>query len=117
MPIWLEFYKEGAITKEQYTQCLTNLAFAANVIGKFHEGEKYSKESLAVDSTEHLAYTNLAASLLMQGRYSEAEKLYIQFKSEFKDSFLDDLKVLTEYGVIPKEREADVEKIKRLLTE
>lgn len=117
IPLVREFYNHGADIEELLSNKLTNLSFYANIIGKFDEGEKYSKESLAVDSTDHLAYTNLAAALLMQGRYVEAEKLYLQFKSEFKDGFLDDLNIFAEHGVIPKEREADVERIKKLLNE
>lgn len=60
----------------------------ANILGKFKEGEKFSLEALQVDSTKHIAYTNLASALLFQGKIEEAEKIYRQYKSEFKDGFL-----------------------------
>ena len=65
----------------------------------------------------HFIYTNLAAALLFQGKHTEAEKIYRQYKSELSDSFLDDFKQFAEAGVIPPECEADVEKIKQLLSE
>ena len=72
---------------------------------------------LQVDSTQHLAYTNLAAAYLLQGKYQAAEKLYRQYKNEFKEGLLTDLDELAKAGVIPAERKADVEKIKKMLNE
>ena len=72
---------------------------------------------MAVDSTQHWIAANLAHALLFQGKYAEAEKIYREYKSELKDSFLDDFRQFAEAGVIPKEREADVERIKRMLNE
>ena len=91
------------------------LSIISNHLGKFKEGEYYALEALKVDSTKHLAYTNLAAALLFQGKTAEAEKLYRQFKSEFKDSFLDDFAEYERLGVIPEERKMDVERIKAML--
>lgn len=93
----------------------TNMSFNSNLLGKFKDGELYALEALKVDSTKHLAYTNLAAALLFQGKTVEAEKLYRQFKSEFKDGFLDDFAEYERLGVIPEERKMDVERIKAML--
>lgn len=79
--------------------------------------KKYAHQALEIDSTQHYVYTNLAAALLFQGKYTEAEMIYRQYKSELKDSFLEDFKQFAEAGVIPKEYEADVENIKRILNE
>ena len=84
---------------------------------QYAESEHLAREGLAVDSTQHFIYSNLAAALLFQGKYAEAEKIYREYKSELKDSFLDDFRQFAEAGVIPKEREADVERIKRMLNE
>ena len=76
-----------------------------------------TREGLQVDSTQYWIASNLAAALLFQGKYVEAEKIYRQYKKELKDSFLDDFKQYAEAGVIPPEYEADVEKIRKLLEE
>ena len=72
---------------------------------------------MMTDSNQHWIASNLAAALLFQGKYAEAEKIYRQYKDEQKDSFLDDFKQFAEAGVIPKEYEVDVEKIKKILME
>ena len=111
-------YKKNAYNwKDGYNERLIQHSFCANLLGKFEEGELHSLEALKVDSTEHLAYTNLAAAYLLQGKYQAAEKLYRQYKSEFKDGLLTDLDELAKAGVIPADRMADVEKIKRMLNE
>jgi predicted Zn-dependent protease len=96
---------------------LGNQSFFAIFMKQYAEAEQYARKGLAVDSTQLFIYTNLAAALLFQGKYGEAEAIYRQYKSELKDSFLGDLKQFAEAGVIPKEREEDVEKIKKLLEE
>ena len=74
-------------------------------------------EAIKVDSTQHIAYANLAAALLFQGKVEEAEKLYRQYKAEFKDGFLDDFAEFERLNVIPEERKKDVERIKAMLRE
>ena len=103
--------------KAEYNKKLIQHSFCANLLGKFEEGELHSLEALKVDSTQHLAYTNLAAAYLLQGKYEAAEKLYRQYKNEFKEGLLTDLDELAKAGVIPAERKADVEKIKKMLNE
>ena len=92
-------------------------SYSAVMVKSFNRAEQLAKEGLAVDSTQHFIHTNLAAALLFQGRYAEAEKIYLQYKSELKDSFLDDFRQFAEAGVIPKKCEADVERIKKMLNE
>lgn len=101
--------------KEVYNTRLVVQSFLANLLGKFNEGETYSLEALQSDSANHVAYTNLAAALLFKGRVAEAEKLYRQYKQELKDTFLDDLAEYERLKVIPKERIADVERIRKML--
>ena len=103
--------------KTDYHGKLISQSFYANLLGKFEEGELHSLEALKVDSTQHLAYTNLAAAYLLQGKYQAAEKLYRQYKNEFKEGLLTDLDELAKASVIPAERKADVEKIKKMLNE
>ena len=96
---------------------LVNLSFCSISEKQYAEAEAYSKEALEVDSTQHFAYGNLAAALLFQGKYQEAEKIYRQYKSELKEGFLSDFEEFAKVGVIPKNREEDVEKIKNILEE
>ena len=105
--------------KNNYTELLKSILVSQSFYSIFEkqyvEAEIYSKEALKVDSTKHVAYGNLAAALLFQGKYQEAEKIYRQYKSELKEGFLSDFEEFSKAGVIPKNREEDVEKIKQLL--
>ena len=105
--------------KNNYTELLKSILVSQSFYSIFEkqyvEAEIYSKEALEVDSTKHVVYGNLAAALLFQGKYQEAEKIYRQYKSELKEGFLSDFEEFSKAGVIPKNREEDVEKIKQLL--
>ena len=94
---------------------LGNMAYNAIFMKKYSEAEQLAREGLAIDSTQHFIYSNLAAALLLQGRYNEAEPIYRQYKDELKEGFLDDFEQFKAAGVIPQEREEDVEKIKQML--
>lgn len=102
--------------KNSYFEDLIQQSYLANLLGKFKDGERYSLEALKIDPNYHLAYTNLAASLLLQGRLEEAEKLFRAYKAELKDEFLNDLAKFESLRVIPEERKADVERIKAILS-
>ena len=105
--------------KNNYTELLKSILVSQSFYSIFEkqyvEAEIYSKEALEVDSTKHVVYSNLAAALLFQGKYQEAEKIYRQYKSKLKEDFLSDFEEFSKAGVIPKHREEDVEKIKQLL--
>ena len=105
--------------KSNYTELLNGILVAQSFYAIFEkqyaEAETYSREALEVDSTKHIAYSNLAAALLFQGKYLEAEKIYRQYKAELKEGFLSDFDEFSKTGVIPKNREGDVEKIKQIL--
>ena len=107
--------------KSYYTELLNGIlvdqSFYSIFEKQYAEAEAYSKEALEVDSTKHIAYSNLAAALLFQGKYQEAENIYRQYKSELKEGFFSDFEEFTKAGVIPKNREEEVEKIKRMLNE
>ena len=118
LPLLKANYGEDADKwKTDYNGKLIIQSFCANLLDKFEEGELHSLEALKVDSTQHLAYTNLAAAYLLQGKYQAAEKLYRQYKNEFKEGLLTDLDELAKAGVIPADRKADVEKTKKMLNE
>ena len=93
-----------------------NLSFLFLAQGNFEEAERYAREGSKYDFTHHAIYTNLAASLLLQGRYAEAEEIYLRYKEELKEDFLSDFEDFYRRGIIPPEREDDVERIKKLLS-
>ena len=93
-----------------------NLSFLFLAQGNFEEAERYAREGSKYDSTHHTVYTNLAASLLFQGRYAEAEEIYLRYREELKEDFLSDFEDFYRRGIIPPEREDDVERIKKLLS-
>lgn len=103
--------------KTDYCVNLVNLSFYANLTGNFKESGQLSLEALKIDSTNHVAYINLAAALLFQGKVEESEKIYRQYKKEFKDFFLSDFAEYERLQVIPKEYIADIERIKKMLKE
>ena len=118
LPIMKKKYEaDPKSLRSDYASKLGNQSFYSIFAKQYAEAEQYAREGLAIDSAEHFIYSNLAASLLFQGKYDEAEKIYRQYKDKLKEGFLDDFKQFAEAGIIPKEREADVERIKRLLEE
>ena len=118
----LETYRQLALTNPQtyepeVARTLGNMSFTYLFMKDYVKAEQAARDGIALAPTKHWIYSNLAAALLFQGNYAEAEKIYRQYKDELKDGFLDDFKQFKETSVIPKEREADVEKIKKILNE
>ena len=117
----LEVYQRlTAVNPQVYEPYLVracnNLSFLFLAQGNFEEAERYAREGSKYDCTHHAIYTNLAASLLLQGRYAEAEEIYLRYKEELKEDFLSDFEDFYRRGIIPPEREDDVERIKKLLS-
>ena len=92
-----------------------NLSNHALLMKQFDKAMDYAREGLACDSSKLFIWANLAASLLFKGDYGQAEAIYRQYRTELKDTFLDDLEEFERLGIIPKEREADVQKIRQML--
>ena len=113
----LEKARPSGIYQQQVAITLGRLSYYSILIKQYADAESYAREGLIKAPDLHVIATNLAAALLFQGKYAEAEKIYREYKSELKESFLDDFRQFAEAGVIPKEREADVERIKRMLEE
>lgn len=84
---------------------------------EFAQAELYAREGIEVDPCQTFIYSNLASSLLLQGKYAEAEQIYRQYKDELKKGFLYDFKQFEEAGIIPDKYKSDVERIKRQLNE
>ena len=104
-------------SKEEYHNMLYttlgDLSYTCLQQGKFEKAEQVAREGIEVDNTQTLIYSKLATALLLQGKFSEAEKIYSTYKTELKDAFLKDFWFLE----IPEERKTDVERIKRMLRE
>jgi len=109
------FQGEPETWKTDYVSSIGAQSFVCIMVKEFSKSEDYAREALSMDSTQHWIATNLAAALLFQGKYAEAEEVYRQYKDELKDNFLADLQQMAEAGVIPKEREEDVERIRKML--
>ena len=83
----------------------------------YAQSEQSARKALKIDLTQTHAKMALAASLLFQGKYKESERLYMELKnSELGEACLNDFQALEEVNVIPKNRKADIEKIKALLS-
>ena len=94
---------------------LEQMSYYSNLVGKFDEGEKYALEALKNDSTATDTYKDLAAALLLQGKFDEAVKIYSDYKTDLKESFISDLDEMEQIGVIPEERKQDVLRIREIL--
>ena len=87
--------------------------------------EQSAHNALELDPSQTWVSINLAAALLFQGKYKEAESIYLELKNTENtgqdkthgDVCLEDLLEFEKANVIPEERKADVEKIKALLTD
>lgn len=85
---------------------------------QFSAAEASARKGLELDDSEKWISANLALALLFQGKYEEAEALYIQFKDQpfndsmdYKTAFLRDLEDLEAAGIT----HPDVEKVRELL--
>jgi hypothetical protein len=122
----IQYYQHAEYLKVAFGQEYRAIASRLLRIGKFSEAEQNIRHSMTLDSTNFYLMRDLPLALLMQGKYEVAEKEYLRLKdrtfgksslplSLYKDAFLADFKEFEENGIIPKDRQADVEKIKALL--
>lgn len=112
-----EYQKNPNGQQVVYADLLEYLAAICMVTGHPADAETYGKEALRVDPSREDVYNTLAPALLLQGKYAEAEKIYLQNKGEMKDSMLEDLELLKERHLIPEAAEKDVERLKQRLNE
>ena len=97
-----------------------NLAWYQLFAKDFAAAEKSARKGLETAPSQQWINTNLALSLLFQGKYKKAEAVYVQFKDkpydetmDFKAVFLKDLADLEAAGIT----HPDVERVRRLLQE
>ena len=84
---------------------------------QYTKSEKLIRDAIAKAPTQHWMQSILAMSILFQGRTVEAEHIYNKYKTELRETFLDDFNHIENAGVIPKQYEADVNRIKRILND
>ena len=112
---------------QQYPQNETIISRLSNACGglswrqlfnrRFAEAEQAARKGLDFDPSQEWINTNLALSLLFQGKYEEAEVLYLDYKdkpygdSTYSKAFLEDLNALEEAGIT----HPDVGKVRALL--
>lgn len=87
--------------------------------GRFAEAEQQAETALYMNPGLQWVFSSLAASILFQGRFNEAEEIYrdMNDRGVLKDRFIRDLEDLEAAGIIPEERKSDVERIKKMLLE
>lgn len=112
-----EYIKYPASNKKQYSSDLGNLSLCAILQKEYAEAETVAREAIAADETQNRGYSNLAASLLLQGKIAEAEAIYVQRKSELKRVFLDDFQLFENMNILSDEQKKSVEMIKKKLSE
>lgn len=112
-----EYLMFPANYKKDYSIDLGRHSFHALLVKEFSEAELLAREGIAADDSQQWIYTNLAASLLFQGRFSEAEKIYTQWKDRLKTGFLDDFRIFENRNMLSVEQKSEIEKIKNMLKE
>jgi len=93
-------------------------------IKEYDQSEQAARRALELDATQTWVKTNLAHTLLFQGRFPEAEAIYKELSQTidqgnetYSKVLLNDFDELEKAGVIPEEHKADVEKIRKMLRE
>lgn len=77
----VRFYREALALEPARTFTwyfiLNNLAFSLNQLGRFTEGERYSRKAIEVEGGVCNAHKNLGLALVGQGRYAEAAESFV----------------------------------------
>ena len=121
LKIYRKFATESPkVYSDALVRILTHLSQCYLFAKAYTQSEQFAREALALDSAALNGEVWLAHSLLLQGRYDEAEKIYatlLQTNVETgrAPSLQDNLEELEKAGAIPEERNDDVEKIRKML--
>lgn len=116
---------EGTST-EVLVQAINSRAWYGLLSGKFAEAEALLHKGIALDSSYKYLHTNMPPALLLQGKIEEAMVLFRKWKdveyggddyATYREVFLADLLEFEKAGVIPEERETDVERVRALLNQ
>ena len=120
----LKAYEIENVDEQTYSETLNSTAWHALLSGNFVTAEELIRQGMAIPTENKFLYTNLAPSLLLQGKTQEAIEEYTKWAKvpfgmqdlpTYKDAFLADFNELKQAGVIPPERRKDVEMIIEML--
>ena len=100
---------------QDYAGCLHNASYFSLQVQNYAQAEEYSREALKWSDDINI-YTNLAAAILLQGRFEEAKQIYLTYKDDLRDAFLNDFQTLKDNNAIPEHLIGDVEKIIELIS-
>lgn len=93
----------------------------SKLLARMNEEEHFIRKAIETDSAGEEAKAYLSLSLLLQGRYEEAETIALEIKNlqvngkPLKESMLQFLAKMEDEGLIPAKRKDDVEKFKNIL--
>jgi len=101
-----------------------NLSFYYLFVKDYEKAEQSAITGLSIDSTKVWIKANLATAMLLQNRYKEAEKIFLELKGKTcfdsdgrtcVEAWLDDFERLEKANAIPEHQKENVEKIRQLL--
>ena len=111
-----EYLEDPATNMTDYADHLEILSSLCIIEKEFQKAENYALVTLSVDSSRLGVNANLAPALLLQGKYDQAEEIYLRYKDKLGAVFLDELETYGEAGYTSQHLE-EVDRIKRLLKE
>ena len=92
---------------------------------EYEKAEQSAIKGLSIDDTKVYIKANLATAMLLQGRYKEAEKIFLELKGKTcfdsdgrtcVEAWLDDFERLEKADAISENQRENVEKIRQLLS-
>ena len=109
------YFSDGAAQTDYYLSSLKYQAILCLYHNEPKKAEQYAKDALCLAPSQIDIVPELANALLLQGRYAEAEKLYLKYKTELGEAFKQRLDLLGKANSIPKKHQNEVNRIKNLL--
>ena len=133
----MEEYKESLEIRRELTEknskvytasvvrVLNDISYCCLFTKEYAQSEQYAREALELDSTALKAKVYLAHALLLQNRFAEAEKIYKELsktteqdnEKTYTQTILENLDELENADALPEERKADVEKVRKMISD
>lgn len=110
-------HKTTPYDRKEYIMDLEEISSYALYATKYDIAEKYTVEGIDFSPENMKFNSNLAVSLLLQRKFYDAEKIYRKFRDGNSQFLKGELEAICKAGIVPKGQEADVEIIKKLLSE